>query len=53
MTMKKGKNTPAGVKSTQGALPANKMTGRVPAVPKAAMTGSSTRQGMSKPTKMC
>lgn len=50
--MKKG-NLPAGAKSTQGALPANKMTGRVPAVPKAAMTGSSTRQGMSKPTKMC
>jgi hypothetical protein len=47
--MKKDKNTPAGAKSTQGAVPANKMTGRVPAVSKASMTGSSTRQGMSKP----
>lgn len=50
--MKKN-NLPKGAKSKQGGVPANKMTGRVPAVPKAAMTGSSTRQGMSKPTKMC
>lgn len=45
--MNKG-NLPGGAKSKQGGNAPNQLSGKVKGYSKAGMTGSSTRQGMSK-----